>query len=168
MQRTAVINVVGLTGALIGHHTPHIRDFASKRSIVPDRTRLSSSHLHCAIHLPDRRHAPRARNRRERWFNRELVRGPVLETVQSPCGRAGKLWEELREREPELHLRKTVLVVQHVFQRGLHDHAAPHVSGRRTQDFRYLHAARDHASTNQKEIWADFLFAAFLGSGRRA
>ena len=35
MKRTAVINVVGLTGALIGEHTPRIRDFAAGRAIVP-------------------------------------------------------------------------------------------------------------------------------------
>src|ERR1041385_7771647 len=32
MKRTAVINVVGLTDALIGEHMPRIRDFAARAS----------------------------------------------------------------------------------------------------------------------------------------
>src|SRR5207244_51988 len=38
VKRTAVINVVGLTDALIGEHTPRLRDFAArgdKANIVP-------------------------------------------------------------------------------------------------------------------------------------
>ena len=38
MRRTAVINVVGLTDALIGEYTPRIRDFAArgdKASVEP-------------------------------------------------------------------------------------------------------------------------------------
>ena len=38
MKRTAVINVVGLTGSLIGEHTPRIREFSTrgaKASIAP-------------------------------------------------------------------------------------------------------------------------------------
>ena len=52
MSRLAVINVVGLTEALIGEHTPRIAEFRKR--------------VHGAIQLPHRQNAVRTRHRRQR------------------------------------------------------------------------------------------------------
>lgn len=105
MNRTAVINVVGLTDSLIGEHTPRIRDFAargSKAGIEPAFPAVTctaqSTYLTGA--------APQAHGIvGNGWYNRELAE--VQFWKQSNHLVAGrKLWEELRERDPKFTCAK--------------------------------------------------------------
>jgi len=105
MKRTAVINVVGLTDALIGEHTPRIRDFAArgdKASIEPafpavtctaQSTYLTGTtpHAHGIVG--------------NGWYNRELAEVQFWKQSNHVVhGR--KIWEELRERDPEFTCAK--------------------------------------------------------------
>jgi len=99
MNRTAVINVVGLTDALIGEHTPRILDFAargSKANIEPafpavtcaaQSTYLTGAtpHAHGVVG--------------NGWYHRELAEVQFWKQSNHLVG-ARKLWEELRERDP--------------------------------------------------------------------
>jgi predicted AlkP superfamily pyrophosphatase or phosphodiesterase len=105
MNRTAVINVVGLTDALLGEHTPRIRDFAargSKASVEPafpavtctaQTTYLTGAtpHAHGIVG--------------NGWYNRELAEVQFWkQSNHLVTGR--KLWEELRERDPKFTCAK--------------------------------------------------------------
>ena len=105
MQRTAVINVVGLTDALIGEHTPRIHDFAargSRANIEPafpavtctaQSTYLTGAtpHSHGIVG--------------NGWFNRELAEVQFWkQSNHLVTGR--KLWEELRERDSKFTCAK--------------------------------------------------------------
>jgi predicted AlkP superfamily pyrophosphatase or phosphodiesterase len=105
MNRTAVINVVGLTDALIGEHTPRIREFATrgdKASIEPafpavtctaQSTYLTGTtpHAHGIVG--------------NGWYNREFAE--VQFWKQSNHVVYGKkLWEELRERDSKFTCAK--------------------------------------------------------------
>lgn len=105
MTRTVVINVVGLTDALIGEHTPHIREFAArgdKASIEPafpavtctaQSTYLTGTTPHA--------HGVVANG----WYNRELAEVQFWKQSNHVVhGR--KLWEELRERDPKFTCAK--------------------------------------------------------------
>jgi len=105
MNRTAVINVVGLTDALIGEHTPHIRDFAArgdKASIEPafpavtctaQSTYLTGTtpHAHGIVG--------------NGWYNRELAEVQFWKQSNHVV-HGKKLWEELRERDPKFTCAK--------------------------------------------------------------
>src|SRR3954453_6960053 len=100
MRRTAVINIVGLTDALIGEHTPRIRDFATrgdKASIEPafpavtctaQSTYLTGTtpHAHGIVG--------------NGWYNRELAEVQFWKQ-SNHLVHGKKLWEELRERDPK-------------------------------------------------------------------
>jgi predicted AlkP superfamily pyrophosphatase or phosphodiesterase len=105
MKRTAVINVVGLTDTLIGEHTPRIREFAArgdKASIEPvfpavtctaQSTYLTGStpHAHGIVG--------------NGWYDRDLAEVQFWkQSNQLVHGR--KLWEELRERDPQFTCAK--------------------------------------------------------------
>ena len=105
MNRTAVINVVGLTDALIGEHTPRIREFAargSKASIEPafpavtctaQSTYLTGAtpHAHGIVG--------------NGWYNRELAEVQFWKQ-SNHLVTSRKLWEELRERDPKFTCAK--------------------------------------------------------------
>jgi predicted AlkP superfamily pyrophosphatase or phosphodiesterase len=105
MRRTAVINVVGLTDALIGEHTPRIRDFAArgeKASIEPafpavtctaQSTYLTGTtpHVHGIVG--------------NGWYNRELAEVQFWKQ-SNHLVHGRKLWEELRERDPKFTCAK--------------------------------------------------------------
>ncbi|HLX68715.1 MAG TPA: alkaline phosphatase family protein [Verrucomicrobiae bacterium] len=105
MRRTAVINVVGLTNALIGEHTPRIRDFAArgdKASIEPvfpavtctaQSTYLTGTtpHAHGIVG--------------NGWYNRELAEVQFWKQ-SNHLVHGRKLWEELRERDPKFTCAK--------------------------------------------------------------
>jgi predicted AlkP superfamily pyrophosphatase or phosphodiesterase len=105
MNRTAVINVVGLTDALIGEHTPRIREFAargSKANIEPAFPAVTCTaqstyvtgatpHSHGIVG--------------NGWYNRELSEVQFWKQSNHVVhGR--KLWEELRERDPKFTCAK--------------------------------------------------------------
>ncbi len=105
MTRTAVINVVGLTDALIGEHTPRIRDFAArgdKASIEPafpavtctaQSTYLTGTtpHVHGIVG--------------NGWYNHELAEVQFWKQ-SNHIVHGRKLWEELRERDPKFTCAK--------------------------------------------------------------
>jgi predicted AlkP superfamily pyrophosphatase or phosphodiesterase len=105
MRRTAVINVVGLTDALIGEHTPRIRDFAARgdrASIEPafpavtctaQSTYLTGTtpHAHGIVG--------------NGWYHRELAEVQFWKQSNHVV-HGKKLWEELRERDPNFTCAK--------------------------------------------------------------
>ena len=105
MRRTAVINVVGLTDALIGEHTPRIRDFAArgdKASVEPafpavtctaQSTYLTGTtpHAHGIVG--------------NGWYNRELAEVQFWKQ-SNHLVHGRKLWEELRERDSKFTCAK--------------------------------------------------------------
>ncbi len=105
MRRTAVINVVGLTDALIGEHTPRIRDFVArgdKASVEPafpavtctaQSTYLTGTtpHAHGIVG--------------NGWYNRELAEVQFWKQ-SNHLVQGRKLWEELRERDPKFTCAK--------------------------------------------------------------
>jgi predicted AlkP superfamily pyrophosphatase or phosphodiesterase len=105
MNRTAVINVVGLTDALIGEHTPRIREFAargSKANIEPafpavtctaQSTYLTGTtpHAHGIVG--------------NGWYDRELAEVQFWKQ-SNHIVQGRKLWEELRERDPKFTCAK--------------------------------------------------------------
>jgi len=105
MRRTAVINVVGLTDALIGEHTPRIREFAARgdqASIEPafpavtctaQSTYLTGTtpHAHGIVG--------------NGWYNRELAEVQFWKQ-SNHLVQGRKIWEELRERDPNFTCAK--------------------------------------------------------------
>jgi len=105
MTRTAVINIVGLTDALIGEHTPRIREFATrgdKASIEPafpavtctaQSTYLTGTtpHAHGIVG--------------NGWYHRELAEVQFWKQSNHVV-QGRKLWEELRERDPKFTCAK--------------------------------------------------------------
>ena len=97
MNRTAVINVVGLTGSLIGEHTPRIREFGKHgaRAVVspafPAVTCTAQSNyltgatptLHGIVG--------------NGWYNRELSEVQFWKQ-SNHIVRGKKIWDELREQ----------------------------------------------------------------------
>ena len=105
MKRTAIINIVGLTDALIGEHTPRIRDFAARgdqASIEPafpavtctaQSTYLTGTtpHAHGIVG--------------NGWYHRELAEVQFWKQ-SNHLVHGKKLWEELRERDPKFTCAK--------------------------------------------------------------
>ena len=105
MRRTAVINVVGLTDALIGEHMPRIREFAAqgaKTGIEPvfpavtctaQSTYLTGTtpHAHGIVG--------------NGWYDRELAEVQFWKQ-SNHLVHGKKLWEELRKRDPNFTCAK--------------------------------------------------------------
>ena len=105
MKRTAVINIVGLTDALLGEHTPRLREFAArgdKVSVVPpfpavtgtaQSTYLTGAtpHAHGIVG--------------NGWYHRELAEVQFWKQ-SNHLVHGRKLWEELRERDPKFTCAK--------------------------------------------------------------
>ena len=99
MPRLAVLNIVGLTGSLLGEHTPRLSAFAERGGIVPIRPAFPA--VTCTAQatyltgLPPAEHGIVGNG----WYNRELAE--VQFWKQSNRLVAGrKLWEELRAQAP--------------------------------------------------------------------
>ena len=105
MQRTAVINVVGLTRGLIGRHTPHIDSFRKSGAIAhvrppfPAVTCTSQSDYLTGVNASE--HGIVANG----WYNREYAEVYFWKQpdhlVQHP-----KIWDELRKRDPKFTCAK--------------------------------------------------------------
>jgi predicted AlkP superfamily pyrophosphatase or phosphodiesterase len=105
MQRTAVINVVGLTQSLIGAHMPHIARFAASRTvttIVPAFPAVTcTAQSNYLTGTTPSQHGIVANG----WYNRELAE--VQFWKQSNHLVAGKkIWEQMRERDPKFTCAK--------------------------------------------------------------
>ena len=85
VNRLAVINVVGLTESLIGEHTPRIAEFRQRGALAhiapafPAVTCTAQSNY--LTGTTPSQHGIVGNG----WYNRELVRSPILETIQ-PSG----------------------------------------------------------------------------------
>jgi predicted AlkP superfamily pyrophosphatase or phosphodiesterase len=105
VRRTAVINIVGLTEALIGEHTPRIREFAArgdKASIEPAFPAVTCTAQ--STYLTGT--APRTHGIvGNGWYNRELAEVQFWKQ-SNHLVRGKKLWEELRERAPNFTCAK--------------------------------------------------------------
>jgi predicted AlkP superfamily pyrophosphatase or phosphodiesterase len=99
MQRTVVLNVVGLAGALIGKHTPHLRRLLSEGSFVPVAPAFPA--VTCtaqADYLTGRR--PREHGIvGNGWYHRELAEVHFWKQ-SNHLVTAPKLWEDLRRADP--------------------------------------------------------------------
>src|SRR4026208_2513288 len=100
MQRTAVINVVGLTARLLSTATPNLQRLVAKGKLASIRPALPA--VTCTAQstyltgLPVSRHGIVGNG----WYNRELAE--VQFWKQSNHLVAGKkIWEELRELAPK-------------------------------------------------------------------
>ena len=134
MQPTLVILVVGLSPALVGEHTPHLKKLASDQgalrplnTVTPAVTCTAQSTLVTGL-MPSG-HGAVANG----WYFRDLVRSLALATIES-----SRRWRKNlgggEEEKPGFHLRQDVLVVQYVLFGGLECDAATDVSGRRSED----------------------------------
>ena len=74
-----------------------------------------------------------------------------------------KIWDAAKQRDPSLHLRQAVLVVQHVRQRRLLGDAAAAVPGRRAQAAGRLHRAVRAARRAARERFGTFPLFQFWG-----
>jgi predicted AlkP superfamily pyrophosphatase or phosphodiesterase len=105
MKRTAVINVVGLTDALIGEHTPRIRDFAAhgnQASIEPAFPALTCTAQSTYLTGTTPSVHGIVGNG---WYHRELAEVQFWKQ-SNHLVHGRKLWEELRERDPEFTCAK--------------------------------------------------------------
>jgi predicted AlkP superfamily pyrophosphatase or phosphodiesterase len=100
MKRVAVINVVGLTEALIGEHTPRIAEFV-KRGVLaqiapafPAVTCTAQSN-YLTGKMPSQ-HGIVGNG----WFNHELAEVQFWKQ-SNHIVRGNKIWDELRERDPK-------------------------------------------------------------------
>ncbi len=133
MNRTAVINIAGLTQSLIGPATPNLSQFAARGSVAavtpafPAVTCTAQSNY--LTGQPPARHGIVGNG----WYNRELAE--VQFWKQSNHLVAGpKLWETLRAADPQFTCAKLFWWYQHVLQRRLLPDSAAQLPGGRAQD----------------------------------
>ena len=105
MQRTVVLNVVGLTEALIGEHTPAIAAFRQRgalRHIDPAFPALTcTAQSNYVTGQPPTAHGIVANG----WFNRELSEVHFWKQSNHVVT-APKLWDELRALDPQFTCAK--------------------------------------------------------------
>jgi predicted AlkP superfamily pyrophosphatase or phosphodiesterase len=105
MKRTAVINIVGLTDALVGEHTPRIRDYAArgaKTSVTPvlPAVTCAAQSTYLTGTTPSE-HGIVGNG----WYDRELAEVQFWKQ-SNHLVHGRKLWEELRERDPKFTCAK--------------------------------------------------------------
>src|SRR2546428_13989314 len=105
MQRTAVINIVGLTDSLLGRYTPHISAFRQQGACA--RIKPAFPAVTCTAQstyltgaLPSI-HGIVANG----WYDRQLAEVQFCKQ-SNPLVRGPKLWEELRQRDPKFTCAK--------------------------------------------------------------
>ncbi len=105
MQRTAVINVVGLTQSLIGEHTPQIERFAKKTSvssIVPAFPAVTcTAQSNYLTGTTPTEHGIVGNG----WYNRELAEVQFWKQSNHLVG-GKKIWDVMRERDPKFTCAK--------------------------------------------------------------
>src|SRR5438552_14585380 len=105
MQRTAVINVVGLTESLLGPEMPRISAFRQRgasASIIPAFPAVTcTSQSTYLTGAPPSSHGIVGNG----WYNRELAEVQFWKQ-SNYLVRGGKLWEELRERDAKFTCAK--------------------------------------------------------------
>jgi predicted AlkP superfamily pyrophosphatase or phosphodiesterase len=105
MQRTAVINVVGLTQSLIGEHTPHIGSLAKKAgvtNIVPAFPAVTcTAQSNYLTGTTPTEHGIVGNG----WYNRELAEVQFWKQSNHLVG-GKKIWETMRERDPKFTCAK--------------------------------------------------------------
>src|SRR6266404_935194 len=105
MKRLAVINVVGLTGSLIGPHTPHIATFleqGAKADIIPAFPALtcSAQSNYLTGKLPTE-HGIVANG----WYDRELAEVQFWKQ-SNHLVHGRKVWDDLRALDPKFTCAK--------------------------------------------------------------
>ena len=174
MKRLAVINVVGLTEALIGEHTPRIAGFRKRGALAniapafPAVTCTAQSNYLTGT-MPSQ-HGIVGNG----WYNRELAEVQFWKQ-SNHLVHGDKIWDELRTSTPDPGTKTpTPFAAANCFwwfnmysTRGLFDHAAPDVSRRWPENFRYLFLAIFHPHGNQARPRRISVLR-FLGAGGRS
>ncbi len=105
MQRTAVINLVGLTDSFIGPHMPNVARFAgagAKASIVPAFPAVTcTAQSNYLTGTPPAQHGIVGNG----WYNRELAEVQFWKQSNHLVG-GKKLWDVLRERDSKFTCAK--------------------------------------------------------------
>jgi predicted AlkP superfamily pyrophosphatase or phosphodiesterase len=100
VQRTAIINVVGLTSRLLGANAPRMTKFAERHGVIPVEPVVPA--VTCTAQatyltgLPPAGHGAVANG----WYDREFDEHRFWKQSERIVGGA-KLWEVLRESDPE-------------------------------------------------------------------
>jgi predicted AlkP superfamily pyrophosphatase or phosphodiesterase len=105
MKRTAVLNVVGLTDSLLGPATPRINAFiekGAKAAIIPAFPAVTCTAQTTYLTGTTPAHHGIVGNG---WYNRELAEVQFWKQ-SNHLVKGWKIWEELREREPEFTCAK--------------------------------------------------------------
>jgi predicted AlkP superfamily pyrophosphatase or phosphodiesterase len=105
MQRTAVLNVVGLTPRLIGEHTPHIAAYAKKQTVARVEPTLpavtcTAQSTYLTGRLP-KEHGAVANG----WYDRESAEHRFWKQ-SNHLVKGEKLWEALRRVDPDFSTAK--------------------------------------------------------------
>jgi predicted AlkP superfamily pyrophosphatase or phosphodiesterase len=105
VQRTAVINVVGLTPGLIGVHTPNLDAFVKRNSltsIVPAFPAVTcTAQSNYLTGKTPTEHGIVGNG----WYNRELAEVQFWKQSNHVVG-GKKIWEEMREKDPKFTCAK--------------------------------------------------------------
>lgn len=105
MNRTAVINVVGLTEALIGEHTPRLADFVKRGKLA--RVAPTFPAVTCPAQSTYLTGQPPAAHGivGNGWYHRELAEVQFWKQ-SNQLVQGQKIWEHLRERVPKFTCAK--------------------------------------------------------------
>ena len=105
MKRTAVINVVGLTEALIGEHTPRIRDFAARGAsavVAPAFPAVTCTAQSTYLTgTPPSGHGVVGNG----WYHHELAEVQFWKQSNHVV-QGRKIWDDLRTRDPKFTCAK--------------------------------------------------------------
>ncbi len=105
MQRTAVINIVGLCGSLIGDHTPRLKAFASGGSLA--RIDPAFPAVTCTAqydYVTGKRHSEHGIVGNG-WYNRDLAEVQFWKQPERLV-RSPKIWDELKAADPSFTCAK--------------------------------------------------------------
>jgi predicted AlkP superfamily pyrophosphatase or phosphodiesterase len=105
MQRTAVINVVGLTSSLIGEHTPHIAKFAKASGIATITPAFPAVTCTAQANYVTGKTPTEHGIVGNGWYNRELAEVQFWKQSNHLVG-GKKIWDMMRERDPKFTCAK--------------------------------------------------------------
>ena len=123
MQKTVVIDVVGLSESIISEHTPYLKSYIKKnhlskiKPVLPAVTTTSQS-CYVTGKYPSA-HGIVGNG----WYDRTDAEVKFWKQSNHLVG-SSKIWDEAKKKGPYFHLCQNVLVVQYVFQCGLFCHTA--------------------------------------------
>ena len=127
MQRSVVLNIVGLTDRLIGEYTPNISSFCQERSkysvkpVFPALTCAAQSIYLTGKDVKD--HGIVANG----WYSRDLAEHQFWKQ-SNHLVKGPKVWDILRGGKFSVYMRKSFLVVQYVFNRRLFHNTSSDIS----------------------------------------